>query len=169
MIEKDELTQRKLLSFIQGFYTQLENEEIPTLLLPTRTKANIAYNDEAEVWVYGDRESTRSAKTTRGAYQLLKTSYVVDFVNTQLKQAKSSTLRELYYISENWDIAKFGEQQESDRLIEDLEIVSELQREDFHIRPEEDGASIMGPIRIREQTRRGTKIIHCQDDVGEAG
>ena len=169
MIEKDELTQRKLLHLIKGFYIQLENEEIPSLQLPTRTKANIAYDDGAEVWVYGERESTRSAKTIRGAYQLLKTSYVVDFVNMQLKQAKSSTLRELYYISENWDLAKFREQQESDRLIEDLEIVSELQREDFHIRPEEDGASIMGPIRIREQTRRGTKTIHCQDDVGEAG
>ncbi|HIH36555.1 MAG TPA: DNA topoisomerase IV subunit A [Methanocellales archaeon] len=169
MIEKDELTQGKLLHLINGFYTQLENGEIPALLLPTRTKANIAYDDESEVWVYGERESTRSAKTTRGAYQLLKTSYVVDFVNTQLKQVKSSTLRELYYISENWGLAKFGEQQESDRLIEDLEIVSELQREDFHIRPEEDGASIIGPLRIREQTRRGTKTIHCQDDVGEAG
>ncbi|MDI6639193.1 MAG: DNA topoisomerase IV subunit A [Methanocellales archaeon] len=169
MIEKDKQTQRKLLDLIEEFYTQLENEEIPALQLPTRTKANIAYDDEAEVWVYGDRESTRSAKTTRGAYQLLKTSYVVDFLNTQLKQAKSSTLRELYYISENWDLAKFGEQQESDRLIEDLEIVSALQREDFHIRPEEDGASVLGPIRVMEQTRRGTKTIHCQDDVGEAG
>jgi len=167
--EKDELTKKKLLDLIKEFYGQLQSEQVPYLNLPTRTKANIEYNDASEVWVYGSKESMRSAKTVRGAYQLLKTSYVVDFLNAQLDQSKSSTLRELYYISENWDLAKFREQQESDRLIEDLEIVSELQRENFHIRPEEDGASIIGPIKIKEQTRRGTKVIHCQDDVGDAG
>lgn len=167
--EKDELTKTKLLDIIGGFYGQLLGEQIPHLNLPTRTKTNIEYNEESEVWVYGGRESIRSAKTVRGAYQLLKTSYLIEFLNMQLAQARSSTLRELYYISENWSLAKFREQQESDRLIEDIEIISELQRENFHIRPEEDGASIIGPIKIKEQTRRGTKTFHCQDDVGEAG
>ncbi|MCD5409841.1 MAG: DNA topoisomerase IV subunit A [Methanocellales archaeon] len=166
---KDELTKTKLLDIIGGFYGQLQSEQIPHLNLPTRTKTNIEYNEESEVWVYGGRESIRSAKTVRGAYQLLKTSYLIEFLNMQLAQARSSTLRELYYISENWSLAKFREQQESDRLIEDIEIISELQRENFHIRPEEDGASIIGPIKIKEQTRRGTKTFHCQDDVGEAG
>ena len=80
-----------------------------------------------------------------------------------------STLRELYYISENWDIAKFREQPESDRLIEDLEIISGLQREYFHMRPEEDGATMFGPIKIREETNRGDRMIHCQEDIGESG
>jgi len=53
--------------------------------------------------------------------------------------------------------------------IEDLEIITDVQREAFHLRPEEDGASIFGPLRIRETTRRGVKEIHCQEDVGEAG
>ncbi|MDE2546441.1 MAG: DNA topoisomerase IV subunit A, partial [Methanocorpusculum sp.] len=47
--------------------------------------------------------------------------------------------------------------------------ITNLQREYFHMRPEEDGASIFGPLRVRENTRRGMKEIHCQDDVGEAG
>ncbi|HJJ50991.1 MAG TPA: DNA topoisomerase IV subunit A, partial [Methanocorpusculum sp.] len=88
---------------------------------------------------------------------------------TQLQENRSSTLREMYYISEGWKQAKFGAQNESNYLIEDLEIVTSLQREFFHMRPEEDGASIFGPIRVRENTRRGMKEIHCQDDVGEAG
>jgi DNA topoisomerase-6 subunit A len=82
---------------------------------------------------------------------------------------RSSTLRELYYISEGWKKAKFGAQDESNLLIEDLEIITEVQREAFHLRPEEDGASVFGPLRIRETTRRGVKEMHCQEDVGEAG
>ena len=49
------------------------------------------------------------------------------------------------------------------------EIVSEVTREDFHMRPEESGATVMGPLYLREQTRRGEREIHCQKDVGEGG
>ena len=77
--------------------------------------------------------------------------------------------REMYYISEGWKRAKFGAQDESNFLVEDLEIISDVPREGFHLRPEENGASIYGPMRIREPTRRGLKLIHCQDDVGSAG
>jgi DNA topoisomerase-6 subunit A len=76
----------------------------------------------------------------------------------------------MYYISEGWDIAKFHEQQESDRLAEDLEIVTECMREDFKLRPEEDGARVMGNVVIEERNRKGElKKINCRDDVGDSG
>lgn len=159
----------KLLDVVRGIYDQIASEEIPSISLVSRTKQNIEYDERSSVWVYGERESVRSAKTVRGAHQILKIAYVIDFLKTQLDENRTSTLRELYYISENWPMAKFSEQDESDRLIEDLEIITGLQREEFNIRPEEDGASVVGPIRIKEKTRRGEKIIHCQDDVGEGG
>lgn len=168
--EHDAIASSRLLGLAEELYNQFLDETIPNVNLPTRTKKNIEYSDESDVWVYGDRETERSAKTVKGAFQLLKTTHVVDFlVNNHLGQNRGSTLRELYYISENWDIAKFREQPESDRLIEDLEIISGLQREYFHMRPEEDGATMFGPIRIREETKRGNRVIHCQEDIGESG
>jgi len=158
-----------LLSIAEDMYNQMREGRIPELRIATRTKYNIEFKEESEVWVYGDRKSIRSAKSVKGAYILLRMAYVIGFLKEQLKANKSSTLRELYYISENWGMAKFDEQSESDRLIEDLEILTNFQREHFHIRPEEDGATVIGPIRIREETRRGVKEIHCQDDVGEGG
>jgi len=160
---------RALLGIAERMYDQMKAGKIPELEIATRTKHNIEFNEESEVWVYGDRRSIRSAKTVKGAYMLLRMAYVIGFLKEQLNANKSSTLRELYYISENWGMAKFNEQQESDRLIEDLEIITAFQREHFHIRPEEDGATVIGPLRIREETRRGVKEIHCQDDVGEGG
>jgi len=139
--------------------------------LPTRTKSNIEYDTESGVWTYGDRTSTRSANSVRGARKLLKAAYTIEFLADQLDEDRSSTLRELYYLSESWDNdeAQFKSQDESNDLVEDLEIVTGVTREDFHMRPEESGATLMGPLLIREQTRRGEREIHCQEDVGTGG
>ncbi|WNY25099.1 DNA topoisomerase 6 subunit A [Methanolapillus millepedarum] len=166
----DTWTKGKLVQLAGAFYDQFTSGVIPHVLMPSRTKRNLEYSDSSEVWVYGDIESERSAKTVKGAHQLLKTVYVSDFVVSEhLKNNRGSTLRELYYISEGWGPAKFGAQTESDRLIEDLEIITGAQREFFHIRPEEDGATMYGPIQIREETKRGSRDIHCQQDIGEGG
>ena len=169
LTERDLATKQRLMEIAKVWYDQMESGEIPSITLPTRTKYNIEYDDESEVWKYGDKESVRNAGTAKSAMHMLKMAYVIWFIKTQLQENRSSTLREMYYISEGWKQAKFGAQNESNYLIEDLEIVTSLQREFFHMRPEEDGASIFGPIRVRENTRRGMKEIHCQDDVGEAG
>ncbi|ATW89725.1 DNA topoisomerase-6 subunit A [Halohasta litchfieldiae] len=161
----------QLIDLAEEFYDQFAGGQIPEMTLPTRTKSNIEYDPDSGVWVYGDRTSTRSANSVRGARKLLKAVYTIEFLDQQLAEDRSSTLRELYYLSESWDNneAHFSDQDESNQMIEDLEIVSDVTREDFHMRPEESGATLMGPLEIREQTRRGEREIHCQQDVGEGG
>ena len=169
--DNDQQAREQLIDLAAQFYDQFELGEIPHMSVPTRTKNNIEYDEDKDVWVYGDRESTRSANSVRGARKLLKAVYTIEFLANQLEEDRSSTLRELYYLSESWDNneAQFSDQDESNGLIEDLEIVSGVTREDFHMRPEESGATIMGPLYLREQTRRGERDIHCQEDVGEGG
>lgn len=159
----------ELVALADELYEQFDRGETPRVRIPTRTKNNVEYDDESGVWVYGDSESTRSAASVSGARKLLRLSHVLDFITNQIEQDRSSTLRELYYLSEGWGDAQFTSQDESDRLVEDLEIVSDVRRERFRMRPEEDGATVIGPARIREQTRRGEREIHCQEDVGEGG
>jgi len=161
----------ELIDLAAEFYDQFAAGAIPEMTLPTRTKSNIEYDEASGVWTYGDRTSTRSANSVQGARKLLKAAYTIEFLADQLDDDRSSTLRELYYLSESWDNdeAQFSSQDESNDLVEDLEIVTGVTREDFHMRPEESGATLMGPLRIREQTRRGEREIHCQEDVGEGG
>jgi DNA topoisomerase-6 subunit A len=167
----DEEARERLIDLAADFYDQFAAGEIPRMELPTRTKSNIEYDPEKKVWVYGDRKSTRTANSVSGARKLLKASYTIEFLANQLDEDRSSTLRELYYLSESWDNeeAQFNGQDESNSLVEDLEIVTGVTREDFHMRPEESGATLMGPLELREQTRRGEREIHCQLDVGEGG
>ena len=171
LTEDEQRARDQLVDLAAQFYDQFESGTVPSMDVPTRTKSNIEYDPEMKVWVYGDRYSTRSANSIRGAQKLLKAVYTIDFLSRQLEEGRSSTLRELYYLSESWDLdeAQFSSQDESNDLIEDLEIVSGATREDFHMRPEESGATVMGPLLLREQTRRGEREIHCQEDVGEGG
>jgi DNA topoisomerase VI subunit A len=172
MIPKKELDRTavtQLTAIARNWYDQLKGGVIPSISLPTRTKRNIEFDDESEVWKYGDKESTRHAGSAKSALHILKMAWVIWFLNKQIGEDRSSTLRELYYISEGWKKAKFAAQDESNFLIEDLEILTDMQREAFHLRPEEDGATVFGSLQLREVTRRGERKIHCREDVGEAG
>ncbi|HJJ93463.1 MAG TPA: DNA topoisomerase VI, partial [Methanocorpusculum sp.] len=150
MNERDIATRKRLMEIAKVWYDQIGGGDVPSITLPTRTKHNIEYDDDSEVWKYGEKESTRNAGTVKSSIQMLKMAYVMDFIKMQLQENRSSTLREMYYISEGWKQAKFHAQNESNYLVEDLEIITNLQREFFHMRPEEDGASIFGPLRVRE-------------------
>ena len=160
----------KIDAIATKIYDDFQKTEIPFVNLPTRTKANIKFDENLNVWKYGKSITERNAKSLDGAYMLLRTMFMADFIKEMIKINKSSTLREMYYISEGWDLAKFHSQQESNLLAEDLEVITSCMREDFKLRPEEDGARVIGNIMIEEMTRNKTKKkIHCQDDVGDAG
>jgi DNA topoisomerase-6 subunit A len=151
-------------------YNDFQDIQIPSLNLPTRSKSNIKFDEKLNVWKYGSSTIQRSAKSLDGAYMLLRTMYMADFIKQMINTNKSSTLREMYYISEGWDLAKFHSQNESNLLAEDLEVITKCMREDFKLRPEEDGARVIGNLTLEEITRNKIKKkIHCQDDVGDAG
>jgi DNA topoisomerase VI subunit A len=158
------------LDLAESIYAQLAKGEIPRMRLPLRTKQNIAFQMREGVWKLGRSMGTRSARKLDGALMLLRTFYVVDFINEMAKEGKTSTLRELYYISEGWEESKFHSENESNLLIEDLEVMCERLREDFRLHPEENGASVIGDLTIREKNRKGiVKKINCRDDVGDGG
>jgi DNA topoisomerase VI subunit A len=158
------------LALAEQIYHQLDEGEIPRMRLPLRTKQNLSFQTRDGVWRLGKALGTRSARKLDGALMLLRTFYLVDFINEMARDKKTSTLRELYYISEAWEDAKFHSEDESNLLIEDLEVMCERLREDFRLHPEENGASVIGDLTIKEKNRKGVvKKINCKDDVGDGG
>ncbi len=161
---------RPTLALAKQIYEQLDDGEIPRMRLPLRTKQNLSFQMREGVWKLGKAMGTRSARKLDGALMLLRTFYLVDFINEMARDRKTSTLRELYYISEGWEEAKFHSEDESNLLIEDLEVLCQRLREDFRLHPEENGASVIGDLTIKERNRKGqVKRINCRDDVGDGG
>ncbi len=162
--------QVKLRKVAEYIYGQLKDQDVPHLEVSSRTKSNIVLSKDLKVWKYGNDKVRRSAKDLGGATSILRSLYTVDFIDEMIKAGKSSTLREMYYISEGWSRGKFPTQDESNRLAEDLEIITHCMREDFKLRPEEDGARVIGDLTIEEMNRKGErKNINCKDDVGDSG
>ncbi|MFQ5838248.1 MAG: DNA topoisomerase IV subunit A [Thermoplasmata archaeon] len=167
---RQEQAVKSLYNLAARVYEQLDRGQIPKMVIPLRTKSNISFDESKGVWKYGRSTGVRSAKKLRGANMLLRTLYVLEFIKDMIESEKSSTLRELYYISEGWDIARFTTQDESNLLAEDLEILTGSLREDFRLRPEEDGARVIGDLTLEEVNRRGEpKRFNCKEDVGDSG
>jgi DNA topoisomerase-6 subunit A len=165
-----EETKKAMHSVVKEMYDKIVGGEPPTMTLPVRTKNNIGFDAKLGVYKYGKKRSIRDATSLGSAKQLLRTLYVVEFIEEMIDAGKSSTLREMYYISESWGLGKFGSQNESNNLAEDLEIVTKCLREDFKLRPEEDGARMIGNLTLRERNRRGEWMrINARDDVGDSG
>ena len=155
---------------VEEMYDRIVKGEPPTMTLPVRTKNNIGFDRKLGVYKYGKKRSTRDATSLGSAKNLLRALHVVEFIEEMIEAGKSSTLREMYYISEAWGYGKFSTQNESNNLAEDLEVVTSCLREDFKLRPEEDGARMIGNITIEELNRRGQWMrINARDDVGDSG
>lgn len=165
-----EETKQAMHEVVEEMYNRMVKGEAPTMTLPVRTKTNIGFDSKLGVYKYGKKRSIRDAKSLGSAKQLLRALHVIEFIEEMIDAGKSSTLREMYYISESWGLGHFGSQNESNNLAEDLEIVTKCLREDFKLRPEEDGARMIGNITLNERNRRGEWMrINARDDVGDSG
>jgi DNA topoisomerase VI subunit A len=169
MNDRQKMAMDNLTMMVGQMYDHLDQGEIPSMSLSLRSKKNIEFDPSTDVWKYGPLQTTRTAKTVQGTQMMLRTAYTAEFIRDMIRDDKSSTLREMYYISEGWNHAKFHTQDESNLLAEDLEVMSKGMREDFKLRPEESGAHVYGNIDFNTMTRKGMKKINCIDDVSEAG
>jgi DNA topoisomerase-6 subunit A len=169
-VNDPELTKRELHGVVAEMYDRMVKGEAPTMTLPVRTKNNIAFDKKLGVYKYGKKRSVRDASSLGSAKNLLRALHVVEFIEEMIRSGKSSTLREMYYISEGWGYGKFGSQNDSNNLAEDLEVITTCLREDFKLRPEEDGARMIGNLTLQEKNRKGEWMrINARDDVGDSG
>ena len=79
----------------------------PTMTLPVRSKSNIGFDQRLGVYKYGKKRTVRDATSLGSARQLLRSLHVTEFIEEMINSGKSSTLREMYYISEAWGNGKF--------------------------------------------------------------
>ena len=99
-----EETKEAMHLIVGEMYDRIVKGEPPTMTLPVRTKNNIGFDSKLGVYKYGKKQSIRDATSLGSAKQLLRALHVVEFIEEMLEAGKSSTLREMYYISEAWGL-----------------------------------------------------------------
>lgn len=146
--------EERVLELVQALgrkvYDQLRRREYPRIDIPNRATTNILYDPMQRQFVLGSQAITRSSANIRHIRSFTQLVWVAYFSNELLKANRSSTLRDLYYSSEAYDV-KFNNQEESDEIVTDLEALLASPREDFKIFPEERSA-IFGDLTIEYTT-----------------
>jgi len=127
-------------------YDQLDSGSFPSITMPSRSTENIYYDPQVRQFILGDRKVKRSARNIRHVKPFTQLTWAALFSNELTSQRKTSTLRDVYYSAQAYEMT-FKDQQESNNIVTDLETVLGFSREDFSIFPEERSA-IFGDLTI---------------------
>ncbi len=153
---------RKIVKFVEEIKKEIMGDAAPEIKIPLRSLQNVHYIPDEGYFVIGDKEKTRklTASTAKSFAQTLK---MIALSTNLLKSADIATKREVYYISKNWGDARFLEQPESDSFMDDIEAMFRVNREQLGFIPEEDGASIVGDLKVidRNPETGEEEIIDC--------
>jgi len=143
---RKEQTIKSLEAFGGKIYKDLERKNFPSVSIPSRSTSNIHYDEDSKQYVLGDKYSRRSSRNVRHIRPFTHLVWTGFFVHNLCKTNKTSTLRDVFYSAQAFDIT-FNDQKESDNIITDLESVMEFSREDFNVFPEER-SQIFGDLTI---------------------
>ena len=127
-------------------YDDLEKSKFPKFSIPSRSVSNIVYDKKLRQYVLGNSSAIRSAGNMSQLRAFTQLVWLAFFANQLLSEQKTSTLRDIYYSSQAFEV-DFEDQPESDNIIVDLEAVLARAREDFQIFPEER-SSVFGDLTI---------------------
>ncbi|MEM2679678.1 MAG: DNA topoisomerase IV subunit A [Candidatus Bathyarchaeia archaeon] len=127
-------------------YEQIEEGIFPSIEMPSRSTSNILYDQKLRQYVLGNKTIKRTARNIRHLRPFTQLIWVAYFVKDLLTQNKTSTLRDVFYSAQAFEM-DFVDQTESDEIITDLETVINFPREDFNVFPEERSA-IFGDLTI---------------------
>jgi DNA topoisomerase-6 subunit A len=135
-----------LKTFGTQIYNQLDQGVFPSINMPSRSTENINYDPTLRQFILGEKSVSRSARNIRHIKPFTQLAWAAMFSNELTTQRKTSTLRDVYYSAQAYEMT-FTDQQESNNIITDLETLTGFAREDFHIFPEERSA-IFGDLDI---------------------
>ena len=130
----------------------------PSLQLPVRSLQNVQYDRRRGFFALGKKRKARTltvntVKTFAQTLKMIATSKTL--VDTQ----EIATKREMYYISKNWGEARFLEQDESDTIMEDVEALFLVNREQLGFIPEEKGGDVAGRLVIKDRDPNTDKVL----------
>jgi DNA topoisomerase-6 subunit A len=134
----------------------------PSLKLPLRALANVKYSvKKGHFEMKGkSKERTLTVNTVKTFAQTLR---MMSLSKELVEEDDIASKREAYYVSKNWGDARFVEQPESDTVMDDLEALFAVNREQLGFIPEEKGGDVAGQLVVvdRDRDTGATLKIDC--------
>ncbi len=143
----------KIERLAEGVLKAVKGRKNPFVEIPIRSLANVHFDKKKGVVQLGSQKQKRYFFNVAMAKKFMQTFLVSDACKELVESGKTTSIRDLYYITKHTigDSRQntFEEQDESDPIIEDLEVSLDALREELHLFASRKG-SMVGPVTIRD-------------------
>ena len=153
--------QKKIAQTAKDVHSKILKSKSPTMVTPIRSLSNVKYHVKTGYFemLGKSKQRTLTVNTVKTFAQTLK---IMSLSKELIDTNDMATKREAYYISKNWGKAGFSEQSESDTIIDDVEAMFGVNREQLKFTPEEKGGDIAGRLVVIDSDAKGRKLkIDC--------
>ena len=144
--DRDRRTLRQLLALADDVVKAAETGRDPAIDIPSRTLSNVRYNKAKRFIEMGAAKNRRQLFNLNQAKSYMQTILVAGGAEKLISQGKTTSLRGMYYLLkhtiEGAREETFSDQEESDSIIEDLEVAIEVLREELHLYAKNAGAMV---------------------------
>ena len=151
MKDRDAATRAKIVALASGIARGALAGREPRLEIPTRTKSNTVWNRKRGILEMGDATAERPLFDLKTARQFMQTMLHASTISDLIDAGKTSSLRGVFYKAKHTVAGTkentFDVQEESDPILEDLEVALGALREELHVFAENRG-SMVGNVTI---------------------
>lgn len=143
---KDREVINKLDNEAKNVVTQIESLKNPKISLPLRTLSNVYFDNKDHLIKLGDKKQKRTYFNVGQAKKFMQTMLIMSACKDLINSGKTTSIRDLFYMTKH-TIGKtkentFDEQEESDPIIEDVEVMIDALREELHLFASNKGAMV---------------------------
>lgn len=141
----------KLEGLALAMVDMAKKKKDPAVAIPTRALSNVSYNETKRHIEMGDNKQSRNFFNYGQAKRFMQTLLVGSKCKELIERGKTASIRQIFYMSKHTikgtNEKTFDDQNESDPIIEDLEVSIDSLREELHVFASNRGA-LVGPITL---------------------
>jgi DNA topoisomerase-6 subunit A len=149
----DKKTIQKIEKLAETVLKGVKGGQNPFVEIPIRSLANVRFNERKRLVELGSERQKRYFFNVSMAKKFMQTFLVSGACKELIESGKTTSIRDLYYMTKHTlgetKQNTFEEQEESDPIIEDLEVAIDSLREELHLFATGRG-SMVGPLTIRD-------------------
>jgi DNA topoisomerase-6 subunit A len=149
----DKKTIQKIERLAESVLKAAKGGKNPFVEIPIRSLANVRFNEKKRLIELGAQRQKRYFFNVGMAKKFMQTFLVSEACKELIDSGKTTSIRDLYYMTKHTlgetKQNTFEEQEESDPIIEDLEVAVDSLREELHLFATGRG-SMVGPMTIRD-------------------
>jgi DNA topoisomerase-6 subunit A len=144
--ERDKVTLGKIVDLADNVASSAFKAKDIALSIPMRTRSNTIWNRKRGILQMGDATAGRELFNLNQAKQFMQTMLHASTIKDLIAAEKSSSLRGVFYKAKHTVAGTkentFDTQDESDPILEDLEVTLSALREELHIFADNRGAMV---------------------------